>query len=434
MTDLQAETTEVLQRLIRFNTVNPPGDERPAIEYLARFLADAGFETEIVGATPERANLIATLGGAAEGPTLVYLGHVDTVLADPRDWSHDPWEAVVADGFVWGRGAVDMKNQVAAEAVAAASLARGGWRPARGALKLVFVADEETGGELGAQYVCREHADKVRCDLLINEGAGGVFTYKGRRYYGICCAEKGIFRIKLTAHGTAGHASMPRMGDNALLKLALPLQQLAEATPSFTVTEAPAAMLTELGLDPNQPLAASEEIGAESPGLRVMFEPMLGTTLTPTMAEASAKINVIPARASLKIDCRTPPGFGEEAALERLREVLGPELDQLEVEFTERVLGNGSPVDSEVTRAIKEWIPQHDPGAEAVPVMLPAFSDSSHFRAAFPECKAYGFFPQRHQPLLESAPLMHNANERVDVRDLGFAAQFYLDLARRLLG
>ncbi|MDA8069370.1 MAG: M20/M25/M40 family metallo-hydrolase, partial [Actinomycetota bacterium] len=152
--DLQAETTEVLARLVRFNTVNPPGNEREAIEYLEAYVRAAGFQTELLAAEPERPNLIATLPGhSQDGPTLVFLGHVDTVLAAAEDWQHDPWSGEVADGFLWGRGALDMKNQVAAEAVAAVALARGGWRPQRGALKLVFVADEETSGDVGARWL-----------------------------------------------------------------------------------------------------------------------------------------------------------------------------------------------------------------------------------------------------------------------------------------
>src|ERR1700693_3767090 len=150
---LQQETTEVLQRLVRFNTVNPPGRERAAIEYLAAYLDEAGFETELLAADDERPNLVADLRGTGDGPTLCYLGHVDTVLAEPSDWTHDPWSGELADGFLWGRGALDMKSQVAAEAVAAAALARSGWRPAHGHLKLVFVADEGTGGGFGAAWV-----------------------------------------------------------------------------------------------------------------------------------------------------------------------------------------------------------------------------------------------------------------------------------------
>src|SRR5438445_6331250 len=152
--DAAAETEELLRSLIRFNTVNPPGDERPAQEHLAEHLTAAGFECELVGAVEERPNLIARLrapGSNGDGPTLCFLGHVDTVLADPREWTHDPWSGDSAEGFVWGRGALDMKSQVAAEASAAAALARSGWRPSTGELLLVFVVDEETGGTLGAQ-------------------------------------------------------------------------------------------------------------------------------------------------------------------------------------------------------------------------------------------------------------------------------------------
>jgi acetylornithine deacetylase/succinyl-diaminopimelate desuccinylase-like protein len=431
---LERETTEVLQRLVRFNTVNPPGDERPAIEYLEEYVKQAGFSTEVLGAEPERPNLVATLPGEADGPTLLYLGHVDTVLADPSEWQHDPWGADVADGFLWGRGSLDMKSQVAAEAVAGVALAREGWRPARGALKLVFVSDEETGGDIGARWLCEQHPDKVRCDMLLNEGAGQPFEYGGSRRYGVCCGEKGIFRFKLTAHGAAGHASLPRTGDNALLKLAPVLGRLAARQPSFDITEAPAALLEALGADPADPTAALNEIAQTAPALLILLEPMLGVTLTPTMVHASDKINVIPSRAELKVDCRVPPGLGEDVALERLHEVLAEDADGLGIEFTEKVTGNVSPVRTELMSAIDRWVSTSQPGAGTVPVLLPGFSDSRWFREAFPDCTAYGFFPHRHMSLLEAAPLVHNADERIDVRDLGYAAGFYTDIARELLG
>ncbi len=361
------------------------------------------------------------------------LGHVDTVLADPAEWTHDPWSGEVADGFLWGRGALDMKSQVAAEAVAAASLARGGWRP-NGELKLVFVADEETGGDLGAQWLCAEHPDKVRCDYLLNEGGGQVFEYGGCRRYGVCCAEKGVFRFTITARGAAGHASLPRTGDNALLKLGPVLSRLAAAEPTFALTAGPAAFLHSLGFDPDDPAAALERLGRDAPALTVFVEPMLGVTLTPTMAQASEKVNVIPSRASLKIDCRVPPGLGEDAARERIRAVLGELGPAYEVDFNEMVVGNQSPIDTPLMSAIERWVRARDPEAQSVPVILPGFSDSRWFRAAFPDCVAYGFFPQRHQTLLQAAPLVHSADERIDVRDLGFAASCYADVARELLG
>src|ERR1700716_975197 len=170
---IQEETVELLRRLVRFNTVNPPGNERPAIEYLASYLEQAGLETEVLATVDDRPNLVADLRGSGDGPTLCYLGHVDTVLADPAEWTHDPWSGDLADGFLWGRGALDMKSQVAAEVAAAASLARSGWRPERGELLVVAVVDEETGGAQGAQWLTRTHPEKVRCEMLVNEGGGG---------------------------------------------------------------------------------------------------------------------------------------------------------------------------------------------------------------------------------------------------------------------
>jgi acetylornithine deacetylase/succinyl-diaminopimelate desuccinylase-like protein len=158
---------------------------------------------------------------------------------------------------------------------------------------------------------------------------------------------------------------------------------------------------------------------------------MLGVTFTPTRIEASQKINVIPSRAELRVDCRVPPGLGEEEVLRGISEVLGE--DGFRIDFTERVVGNASPIESPLMDAIALWISERDPAAEVVPVILPGFTDSRHFREAFPECVGYGFFPQRHQSMVDSAPLIHGADERIDVRDLGFATEFFRDLAARVL-
>jgi acetylornithine deacetylase/succinyl-diaminopimelate desuccinylase-like protein len=438
MARMSEEATELLRGLIRVNTVNPPGDERAAQEYLADHLTGAGFDCELLGAEPGRPNLIARLRGAdggSSGPTLCYLGHVDTVLADSTDWSHDPWSGDLADGYLWGRGALDMKSQVAAEVAAAASLARSGWRPAHGELLIVAVVDEETGGRLGAQWITETHPEKVRCDMLVNEGGGAVFEYGGRRRYGVCCAEKGVFRFTLTTDGVAGHASMPGMGENALLKMAPLLERFAARQPSYRLTGEPQAFLRGIGEDADDPQAAVAHLRAVDPRLAIMFEPMLGVTFTPTRISASEKINVIPSRAELKVDCRVPPGLGEEEVREGLAEVLGEQGNgHWHIEFTERVVGNRSPTQSRLMDTISGWIAERDPGAEVVPVILPGFTDSRHFRLAFPDCVAYGFFPQRHQSLLQTAPLIHAADERIDVRDLAFATELFRDLATRLLG
>ena len=427
------EAKELLQALIRFDTVNPPGKEQAAQEHLAAHLQAAGFECELLAAVEGRPNLVARLRGAAPGPTLCYLGHVDTVLANPAEWSHDPWSGDEADGFIWGRGALDMKSQVAAEVAAAASLARSGWRPPRGELLVVAVVDEETGGSLGAQWLTEKHPEKVRCDMLLNEGGGAVFEYgePPRRCYGVCCAEKGVFRFSLRTSGVAGHASMPAMGENALLKMAPLLERLAARQPRYRPTEVPLAFLEGIGEDPGDPAGALARLGAADRRLAVMFEPMLGVTFTPTRISASEKINVIPSVAELKVDCRVPPGLGAEEVLADVEDVLGT--GDWSFEFSEQVVGNGSPLRSELMDELTAWISERDPGARTVPVILPGFTDSRHFRLAFPECAAYGFFPHRHQTMLESAPLVHGADERIDVRDLAFATEMYGDLAVRLL-
>jgi acetylornithine deacetylase/succinyl-diaminopimelate desuccinylase-like protein len=436
MTDVQQEVTDVLQRLIRFNTVNPPGNERPLQEYLAQYLASAGLEVELLGRSAQRPNLIARLRPAhpgGDGPALCLLSHVDTVLATPSEWERDPWSGDVVDGWLWGRGAIDMKSQTAAEVVAVASLARSGWRPARGELLVVALVDEETGGGEGAMWLTEHHRDKVRCDFVINEGAGPVIPYDGRRIYAVCVAEKGVFRFTVTTAGVAGHASIPKIGDNALLKMAPLLQAMADHQPAFDVTEAPRAMLEGLGVDVDgDPSAALEVLRAHDPLLATLVEPMLGVTLAPTRIEASEKINVIPSRARLQVDCRVPPGLGEERALARIREVLGPE--GYAIEFNERVVGNGSPVESELMDVIRRWVEANDPGATVVPTILPGFTDSRTFREAFPDVVAYGFMPHRHMTLYDTAPLVHGPNERIDVRDLGFATGFFSHAVSELLG
>jgi acetylornithine deacetylase/succinyl-diaminopimelate desuccinylase-like protein len=233
----------------------------------------------------------------------------------------------------------------------------------------------------------------------------------------------------------AGHASIPRMGDNALLKMAPLLERLAERQPAFDVGDEPRALFRELmGEDVDgDPRPALERLRGADPLLALLVEPTLGVSVTPTKIRASEKINVIPGHAELEVDCRVPPGLGEAEALARVQEVLGPDGDDYRLEFLERVVGNRSPFDSPLVDAFRAWLAEEDRGAELAPMMLPGFTDSRWFRAAFPDCLAYGFCPQRHMSLHESAPLIHGADERVDVRDLGLAARFFHDLPQRVL-
>ena len=428
---LRQEATELLQALIRLDTVNPPGNETRAAELLRSYLEENGVVCELYAKEPDRANLVARIPGSAGGPRLALLSHTDTVLADPAEWQVDPWSGELRDGEVWGRGALDMKGQVAASAVALASLAREGFKPT-GDLIFVAAADEEVGVEVGLQWLVQAHPEAVRAEYSLNEGGGAVRPFEGRRVFGVCCAEKGVFRFTVTAEGVAGHASMPRMGDNAVLKLA-PLIERMREQPSFDLTEEPRALFEALG-EPagGDPEAALERLRARDPGLAFIIEPMLGVTITPTRLAASEKINVIPSRAQVQVDCRVPPGFGEAETLARVEEVLGA--DGYRLSFDERVVGNRSAMEGALMDAVREWVGEREPEATVVPVVLPGFTDSRWFRDSFPDCIAYGFCPQRHMTLYESAPLIHGADERIDVRDVGFAADFFDWLAKRMLG
>jgi acetylornithine deacetylase/succinyl-diaminopimelate desuccinylase-like protein len=432
--DLERRTTELLQRLIRFNTVNPPGQEEEAQRHLAGLLEAAGFECELLAAVEGRPNLVARLRGSSDGPRLAYLSHVDTVLADPADWSVDPWSGELRDGCIWGRGALDMKSQVAAEVAAATALADEGWRPEAGELLVIVTADEEAGAAYGAKWLCEEHADKVRCDIVVNEGGGDSFEFGGRRLYAVGVAEKGVFRFTLTTTGRAGHASVPGIGDNALTKMAPLIDAIATRRPALERSPEPEAFLEALGVERRDDFdAALAEVQAGDPRVALLLEPTMRVTLAPTMISASQKINVIPARAELRVDCRVPPEMDADGARRRVDEVLGG-ANGYELRFTEEVVGNRSPIDSPLMDRIRDFLGREDPEARVCPSALPGFTDSRWFREAFPECVAYGFFPRRKMDLFEAFPLIHGADERIPVEDLGLAARFFAWLAPEVLG
>jgi acetylornithine deacetylase/succinyl-diaminopimelate desuccinylase-like protein len=423
---LERRTTEILQRLIRFNTVNPPGNEEPAQLWLRSLLEEVGFDCELPTAMPGRPNLVARMPGASDGPALCLLGHVDTVLADPEDWQVDPWAGELREGCVWGRGAKDMKSQVAAETAAALALIEQGWRPEAGELKLVFTCDEETGAEKGAAWLTSEHPELVRADFVVNEGAGELIRRGEHRVYGVCVAEKGVFRFTLDTHGRSGHASVPRIGENALLKLAPHLSALAGIRPEPVRQAEVDELLSALGLDPSDLSAALAELEADAPAVAVLLEPMTGVTLTPTMISASEKINVVPSHARLEVDCRVPPELGEEAARAAIRTAIGD--DGYELRFHGEVVGNRSPSDTPLMDSIRRFVEREDPGAAVAPLVMTGFSDSHWWRRTFPDCVAYGFFPQNAMDVVEAYPMMHGIDERIPVADLGLAAAFYADL------
>jgi acetylornithine deacetylase/succinyl-diaminopimelate desuccinylase-like protein len=429
-TTLRQEVTELLQELIRIDTTNPPGDETPAAELLRDYLEDAGVACELYAKIPERANLVARIRGRGDGPTLLFLSHTDVVLADASEWAADPFGGELRDGEVWGRGALDMKGQVASEAVAIASLARDGFEPS-GDLIFCATADEEVGAGFGAAWLCEEHGDAVRCDYLINEGSGDRVELGGNAYYLCSVAEKMSAPFRLRVLGRSGHASMPGIADNALVKAAPLIEALGVYTPEQQlIPEVEALLETVTGVRPTSPSQVLEQARGVAPLLAEMVEPLLSLTLSPTMANASQKRNVIPATCDITVDSRLLPGTTVDEQQAIVRDVLGEgdyELISLEAHG-----GTRSEIRSPLWDAVSSWVESVDPGARPAPICVAGFTDSHWFREAFGTV-AYGFFPSRVMPIETAARLIHSADERVPVEDLELGVDFLRHAAQSLL-
>jgi acetylornithine deacetylase/succinyl-diaminopimelate desuccinylase-like protein len=411
------------------NTVNPPGNETLAAELLSDYLEAAGVEVELYARTPERSNLVARLRGGS-GPSLCFLSHTDTVLADPGEWSRDPWSGDLADDHVWGRGALDMKNQVAASAVAIASLAREGFRPS-GDLVFVAAADEEVGKAFGLQWLCEEHPEAVRVAYAINEGGGERIDVGGTPLYLCAAAEKMSAPMRLRVRGRSGHASMPGIADNALVKAARLIERLGAYEPEPAIGPEVAGFLdAALGEQPAPGevvarLRAVDAVAADT------IEPLLAFTLSPTMISASEQRNVVPGTCEVVVDRRLLPGQSPEDVEPVLRALLGE--GDYELETIERWGGTRSPLDTPLWDAIAEWLATTEPGAQLAPLCCAGFTDSHWLREAF-DTVAYGFFPMNVMDPELAGRLIHSADERTHVDDLGLGVDFLRSAARSLLG
>jgi acetylornithine deacetylase/succinyl-diaminopimelate desuccinylase-like protein len=379
---------------------------------------------------PERANLVARIRGSEEGPRLALLSHTDTVHADPAEWTVDPWSGEVRDGEIWGRGALDMKGQVAGSAVAIASLAREGFEP-NGDLIFVAAADEEVGVDFGCSWVCREHPDAVRAEYVLNEGAGDRVEMGGKALYLVSTAEKMTSPFVLRVHGRAGHASMPGIADNALVKAATLIQRLGEFSPQPQLEpEVAAFMKLVTGEDAPAPTELLDQAERLDSLAVELIEPQLGMTLSPTMISASKTRNVIPSLVEVTVDCRLLPGQTQDEAEQVVRFVLGE--GDYELEWLEAHGGTRSPMDTPLWDAIESWVAEVEPGAAPAPICLAGFTDSHWPRAAFGTV-AYGFFPMRYMDPQLATRLVHSADERVRADDLELGTEF-LRYAARVIG
>jgi acetylornithine deacetylase/succinyl-diaminopimelate desuccinylase-like protein len=427
VTSLRAEVTDLLSRLIQVDTTNPPGNETAAAELLRAYLEANGVECELYARVPERANLVARLRGSGGGPTLLFLGHTDVVLADPDEWSVPPFSGEVRAGEVWGRGALDMKGQVAANAVAIASLAREGFEPA-GDLIFAATADEEVGDGFGLSWLCEAHPDAIRCDYAINEGGGDRLDLGGGTYYVVTTAEKLTAPFEVRVHGRSGHASMPGIADNALVKAARLIERIASYRSEPQIQpEVDSFLRTVLGELP-PPGEAVARAAALHPTAAELIEPLLTPTFAPTMISASRKRNVIPALCTIVVDCRLLPGQTPQAIEPVVREVLGTDIEY-DLEFQKAEGGTRSALDTPLWSAVESFVSELEPGAAPVPIICAGFTDSHWLREAF-DAVAYGFFPYRTMPSELAATLIHSADERVPSSDLELGVEWLRHAAR----
>jgi acetylornithine deacetylase/succinyl-diaminopimelate desuccinylase-like protein len=379
---------------------------------------------------PERANLVARIPGKDSGPSLLLLSHTDTVVADPSEWQVGPWSGELRDGELWGRGALDMKGQVAAEAVAIASLAREGFEPA-GDLVFAACADEEVGHGFGLPWLCAEHPEAVRTDYALNEGAGERMELFGKPFYLCSPSEKMSSPFRIVVHGRAGHASMPGIADNALVKAAPLIERLATFEPELRLGPETEAMISAMTGRELEPAAALVEAREADPAAAELLEPLLSFTLSPTLISASNTRNVIPASCEVTVDCRLLPGQTQAEVEPVVREVLGE--GDYDFEWIEGRGGTRSELATPLWSAVESFVAKVEPEAAVLPVCVAGFTDSHWLREAFGTV-AYGFCPSNAMDPQVASRLIHSADERVVVDDLELAVECFRHAAVEVTG
>ncbi len=431
---LHAEVIELAQTLIRVDTTN--GNETAAAEVLRERLEGDDVDCALLARDPERANLVARIAGTGNGPTLAFVGHLDVVPADPRDWAHPPFEGVIDDdGYLFGRGALDMKSEVAIRTVALLTLAREGFRPT-GDLLLLMVADEEDGSAaVGMKWLVDEHPE-LRCDFALNEGGGVHYSLAdGRTVAEVSVGEKGTYPVRVAAVGEAGHASMPSVGRNAVPLLAELLSRIGSGLPTpegHAVVDSMLSVLLGPAYDGDL-VAGLEQARRLSPLFEHALPATCGTTMAPTLLTGSAARNVMPARAWVELDCRVLPDTTAAQVERAVRDRLGEGVPY-ELSFPEPMTsGSCSASSGPLWEACEAWMSSTDPEVQLLPTLCTGFTDSVYLRQAF-GTTAFGFSPMRTTPAHVAEAGYHNRDERIHVDDLLLGAEFHLDVARRLLG
>jgi acetylornithine deacetylase/succinyl-diaminopimelate desuccinylase-like protein len=417
------EAVGILREYLRIDTSNPPGNEARAVRFLGDLLTAEGIAFETADSAPERSNLYARIGPGSGGVCL--LNHTDVVPVERHFWEVDPFEGLLRDGMIWGRGALDMKAMGVLELVTFLLLKRQGIPLKRGVI-FMAVADEEAGSAFGAEWLARHRPDWLEADLVINEGAYGLtgLGAKNAQVFGIAPTEKVPFWLRLTARGQPGHGSMPH-GDNCAERLVQALERVTRWQHELRVTPVMRAHLVAMSRA-GLASGSSDEDARRGADLSPAVRARLANTISLTTVATGIKINVIPAEATATLDCRLLPGVDPDAFLVELKRVIDD--GRIAIDVLNRFEGAESSMDTEFVQVVRDVVSDLVEGAEVVPELTPGFTDSRIFRVR--GVPAYGFVPC----LLPREDLagIHGHNERISVENIRLGLQVMYEVVRRL--
>ncbi len=442
---LTTQTVELLQQMIRNQCVNDgtieSGQEVRTTDLLRTYLEGSGLDLEVYepDGARGRASLVARIEGSdPTAPTLCLMGHTDVVPVTPATWTRDPFGGELVKGEVWGRGAVDMLNLTASQAVALKALARRGWRP-RGTLVYLACADEEAGGLLGAGHMCKRHWDSLRADYLLTENGGLVSSHGGELNVSVHVGEKGVAWRRLRVTGTPGHGSMPYGADNALVKAAHVVRRLADYRPAPYVDDLWQTFVGSLGVDPalkdalRDPSRVDDAIARLPAGVAKFAWSTTHTTFSPNMCRAGVKTNVIPDVVDIEVDIRTIPGDNEDEVRRHIDKALGDLSEEVQVEKLFSKQASASPTGTPLWDVLGRVVDGHYPGAKLMPRMIVGFTDAPYFREHGAVAYGFGLF-SRALTAEAMSGRFHGNDERVDVESLALTTQAWLDTCELFLG
>ena len=414
---------DILQNLIRFNTTNPPGDESKCVEYIRKLLADAGIQSTILAKTPDRPNLVARIQGAGKAPPLLLYGHVDVVTTEDQKWDHPPFEGEIIDGYVWGRGALDMKGGIAMFLAAFMRMKVEGILPP-GDVILAILCDEEAYGDFGAKFIVEDHAELFEgVRYALGEFGGFTMRLGGVNFYPIMIAEKQICWMKATIQGPGGHGAMPVRG-GAMARLSRLLKQLDEKDLPVHITPPVDLMIkalaSALGFGQGTILGLLNQPAFITPILNLLgdtgriFYPLFHNTVSPTILHGSTKINVIPSEISVELDGRLLPGFTPQDMLKELQPIAGEDV-AFEVVSYDPTLSEPDMSQYEMLAGI---LREADPTGVPIPLLLNAVTDGRFFSRL--GIQTYGFLPMTLPGDFNFTATIHAANERIPAAAVEF--------------